>query len=62
MFRLFTEASQSGDPIAQTHLASMYLQGVGCTKDIGKAIEWYKKAADRGFVKAQAALVVSNIN
>ena len=33
-----------------------YHDGKGVTKDINKAIEWYKKAASEEYVKAKEAL------
>jgi len=56
--RLFTESSAEGDRDAHAHLAAMHLQGMGTPKDAAKAVELYTKAAEKGHVRAQAALAV----
>ena len=32
--------------------------GMGVRRDYGKALRWYRRAADQGYAEAQAALVV----
>ncbi len=53
-FQLFEEgATVQGDPNAMFDLAYMYIEGYGCFRDYKKALEWLKKAADRGHKTAQ---------
>lgn len=49
---LQTKAS-SGDALAQLNLGAAYDHGIGVTRDVDKAIEWYRKAADQGLAEAQ---------
>jgi len=52
----------SGDAQAQLNLGAAYDHGLGVARDVDKAIEWYKKAADQGLAEAQfnlAHLLVS---
>ena len=42
-----------GDRIAEFYLGYMYKHGKGVAKDLEKAEEWYRKAAERGFLPAQ---------
>ncbi len=44
-FRYFTQAAEA-DPIAAFEVALCYQNGLGTTKDQGKAVEYYRKAAD----------------
>ena len=43
-------------PLAQTELGNIYSEGKGVAKNLQKAKEWYQKAADQGFVVAQARI------
>lgn len=44
------------DPVAMTLLAELYTHGFGVPHDPKKAIEWYRKAADKGSADAQFSL------
>lgn len=46
------------DPVAQFCLGFMYKHGKGVTPDLEKAIEWYTKSAEQGYVLAQNDLGV----
>ena len=52
------EQAGSGDAAAQYQLGTLYAAGLGAVlrKDPGKAAEWYRKAADQGYRKAEAQL------
>ena len=39
------QKAESGDPIGQCHLAYMYKQGLGVSKDAGLALYWLRQAA-----------------
>ena len=41
-----------GDRVAEFYLGYMYKHGKGVAKDLEKAVEWYRKAAERGYVPA----------
>ena len=45
-----------GMAAAQTDIGAMYQQGLGVTKNIAQAREWYLKAATQGFSAAQGRL------
>jgi TPR repeat protein len=42
--------------IAQNHLGFMYESGKGVTPDYARAVNWYRKAGDQGYVKTQGSL------
>jgi len=46
-------AAHAGDSDAQYHLAYLYENGLGVTKDEAKALELYQEAADQGHPTAQ---------
>ena len=50
------QKAENGDPEAQYHLGACYDGGSGVGRDMAKAVEWYKKAAAQGFLKAQFRL------
>lgn len=49
-------ATYFGDGNAQYHLARMYLDGDGVTRDTRLAMQWLNSAADKNHVEAQALL------
>lgn len=55
-FKAASAAAAKGDARSQTVLGNMYHDGWGVAKDITKAIEWYRKAADQGYADGQFAL------
>ena len=46
------------NPAAQTKMGNLYRNGDGVAKDYVKAMYWYRKAANQGFVGAQNNLAV----
>jgi len=50
------EAAHRGNIGAQRDLAICYEHGYGMSKDLQKAISWYKKAANKGCKYSQKAL------
>jgi len=57
-FALFKQAAEKEHINAQIKVGLMYEQGLGVTKDLNAALEWYKKAADKGSVEAAHKLSV----
>ena len=51
--RLMREASE-GEATAQYNLGVCFMNGTGVAKDEGKAVQYYKMAADQGDAQAQA--------
>ena len=47
-FENWEKSAQLKDPNGLTNLAYAYLEGIGCEKDVRKAVELYKKAANNG--------------
>ena len=47
--------AESGDPAAQTLIATLYDRGLGVPRDMEKAAEWYRFAADAGNREGQFA-------
>ena len=45
--------AEAGDALAQLNLGAAYDNGMGVSRDVDKAIEWYKKSADQGLAEAQ---------
>jgi hypothetical protein len=42
-----------GDANREFDLARMYFEGKGVTKDYAQALQWYRKAAEQGHIKAR---------
>ena len=49
---LYTAAAEAGYPGAQFKLAELLQSGRGVPRDVDKAKEWYRKAADQGLAQA----------
>ena len=54
----FSQAARQGDPVAQTNLGSLYLNGVGVRRDFSRAFYWFQQAANQGEGLAQFNLGV----
>jgi S1-C subfamily serine protease len=54
--RLFRQAADQGDAVAQSYLGLMYQKGEGVAKDAKVAVGWYRQAADLGNAWAQRNL------
>ena len=52
----FIKAAEKGHAASQLQLAVMYEKGEGCEVDIGKAVKWYKAAAEKNYKEAIDAL------
>ena len=46
------QKAEKGDSVAQTMLGVEYMKGDQVEKDLDKAIEWWKKAAEKGYAEA----------
>lgn len=44
-FRLWSQEAELLNTQAMVNVATLYAQGLGCTKDMDKAIHWFKKAS-----------------
>jgi TPR repeat protein len=55
-FENFVKAADQGHGFAHHMIAVAYMTGEGVEKDIGKAIEWFEKAAEYGLQGAMYAL------
>ena len=60
--KLALEAAINGDPHAQYRLYALYSSGKIFEKDINKAYEWLKKAAEQDYAMAQFSLGLSYLN
>lgn len=47
------QKAEKGDAMSQLNLGAAYDHGMGVERDVDKAVEWYKKAADQGLAEAQ---------
>ena len=54
--REFRPLADQGDAKAQHHLGNMYLYGHGVAQDYAAAFQWYRKAAEHGYVHSALAL------
>ncbi|MGR2884508.1 tetratricopeptide repeat protein [Vibrio vulnificus] len=45
--------AENGDAQAQYSIGWMYSKGLGVEKSVAKALDWYVKSANQGFVDAQ---------
>ena len=54
----FSALAEAGDPNAQFSLAVLYLSGRGVERDVAKALDLHRKAADQGLVAAEHGLGV----
>jgi len=52
----YLKAVDDGDVIANWNIARLYEHGLGVPKDLEKAKYWYKRAADQGDARSEAAL------
>lgn len=55
-FHWFNKSALNGHDFAQFKLGYYFENGIGCEKNVDKAIFWYTKSADQGFGEAQNAL------
>ncbi len=55
-FEEWRALAEAGDPIAQTALAGLYLDGYGTPADPAQALRWYRRAAEQGDAVAQQNL------
>jgi TPR repeat protein len=55
-FTEFSSSAESGDTAGKHLLASLYYQGQGVRKDVGRAFVLFKEAADHGYRASQANL------
>ena len=51
--RIFSRLAEAGDVDAQCQLAALYETGKGVVKNEATALEWYKKAAEKGSPRAR---------
>ena len=51
--KLWCEAAEAGNRIAQNSLGDCYYYGKGVAKDYTEAVKWYRKAAEQGYASAQ---------
>ena len=56
MLEKLEKLSQDGDPEAQFQLAQFLQHGLGVAVDEDGALEWYQKAAEQKYERAQYAL------
>lgn len=61
-YRLYRQAAEQGDAVAQTLLAGMYVTGQGVARNYAEAAKWYRKAADQGNAEAQYNLGTMHAN
>jgi hypothetical protein len=52
----YQKAAEQGNIPAQIHLADLYRDGRGVTRDMAQAVTWYRKAAELGDAGAQGTL------
>lgn len=55
-FASFSKLADEGHPAAQHIVGMMYEKGIGCKRNLPKAVGYYRKAADQDFCDAQCRL------
>ena len=55
-FREWLPLAEAGNATAQYNLGLLYDKGQGVPQDDQEALRWWRKAAEQGLAKAQAAL------
>ncbi|MBO0905589.1 SEL1-like repeat protein [Jiella sonneratiae] len=60
--RLYREAADAGQPVAQYELALAYYDGRGVTADPTQAVEWLQKSSDAGNGFAKYFLGIEKVN
>jgi TPR repeat protein len=55
-FEAYLQAAKLGDPDGMIALAKAYSDGLGTDRDQGLQLEWLRRAADLGSIKAEATL------
>lgn len=56
LLAVYTPAAEAGDPRAADCLGAFYKNGPMASRDLAKAVEWYRKAADGQYAPAQLEL------
>lgn len=54
--------AEQGDANAQFKVGQMYEKGIGVTKDISEAQQWYQKASEQNYPKARLAYLKITLN
>src|SRR5215471_5099468 len=54
--KVWLPLANEGDKVAQTYVGEIYEKGLGVQPDYARAIEWYQKAAEQGYARAQINL------
>jgi uncharacterized protein len=57
--RLYTQAAELGEVVAQLELAERYRDGIGTSRDPIAAAQWYQRAAEQG--DAGSLLILANL-
>jgi TPR repeat protein len=60
-WRLLQPLADQGSAKAQTEIAHLYAQGKGVSRSYDKAVQWYRKAINQGFLFAQGGLDAVNL-
>ncbi|HWA20072.1 MAG TPA: tetratricopeptide repeat protein [Devosia sp.] len=56
LYELIVPLAERGGDLAQSLLGVLYENGIGVSKDMAKAIEWYRKAGEQGDLRSQMNL------
>lgn len=55
-YKYFKKSADMGNPVGQSGLGMMYLQGRGVERDYNKALRFFTQASDQGWVDGQLQL------
>lgn len=61
VFKFQKKLALAGNVDAQFKLGYMYEKGRGVSKDLNKAVQWYKKSSSQGFKSAQHRIVFLDV-
>jgi TPR repeat protein len=52
----FEKLARAGNAVAQFYMGRLTAMGTGVTKDVAKAVEWFRLSAEQGYTEAEAVL------
>lgn len=61
-YKYFKKAADLGNPVGQSGLGMMHLEGRGVDRDYSKALKYFSQAAEQGWVDGQLQLGIMHFS